>query len=119
MAGPSPKAAAYIKFLNLVQAVKDLPSFPSIDATEERLLNQLATKWHNGKQVTVIEAMQMSAETSATTIHRRLKSLRTKGIIELRVDATDNRIKYVSPTPLATDYFLRLGQCLELAAGKR
>jgi hypothetical protein len=35
---------SYLKFLNLMQAVKDLPAFPVMDALEERILNGLAAQ---------------------------------------------------------------------------
>jgi DNA-binding transcriptional ArsR family regulator len=112
MSKPQAKQNAYLKFLSLVQALRDTPTFPVIDATEERLLQQLATAWAAGKQVTVLEAMQMETDTSPATIHRRLKSLRKKGIIELAVDEADNRVKYVKPTALAADYFAQINQAL-------
>ena len=104
--------SAYLKFLNLVQALKAIPTFPAMDATEERLLHQLASAWNTGKQITVLEAMQLETDSSPTTIHRRLKSLRKKGIIELATDEIDNRVKYVFPTPLATEYFVQLSEAL-------
>jgi len=106
------KNNAYLKFLNLVQALREMPTFPAIDATEERLLHQLESAWSAGKQVTVLEAMQMDAETSPATVHRRLKALRKKGIITLTVDESDNRVKYVSATALATEYFAQLSNAL-------
>ena len=54
----------------------------------------------------------METDTSPATIHRRLKSLRKKGIIELAVDEADNRVKYVKPTALAADYFAQINQAL-------
>jgi SOS-response transcriptional repressor LexA len=118
MSQPPVKSTVYLKFLNLVQALREMPTFPVIDATEERLLHQLAAAWNDGKQVTVLEAMKLEAETSPTTIHRRLKSLRKKGIISLTVDEIDNRVKYVSPTALATEYFDQLSHCLVAATKK-
>ena len=44
----------------------------------------------------------MSKEISPSTVHRRLKTLRAKGMIMLVNDTTDSRTKYVMPTPLAT-----------------
>ena len=112
------KSIAYLKFLNLVQALRELPAFPSIDPIEERLLNQLAATWHLGKKITVLEAMAMSSDASSTTVHRRLKTLKQKGIVELIADTDDNRVRYIIPTKLATDYFDQLGKCLEVAAQK-
>lgn len=110
------KSPAYFKFLNLLQALREIPTFPAIDATEERLLNQLAAIWGRGSHITVLETMQLDAETSPTTIHRRLKSLRKKGVIQLTVDEIDNRIKYVVPTALAMDYFAQISSALVKAA---
>ncbi len=105
----------YAKFLNLVQAIRDLPSFPKLDPLEERLLNQLASQWHLGIKVTVLEAMQMSTDVSAATVHRRLKTLRKKGMIALSEHETDSRIRYIVATDLTTKYFAKMGQCLDLA----
>ena len=92
-----------------------LPGFPDLDPVEERLLNLFATVWHANNKITVLQAMGMSTDVSATTAHRRLKSLRKKGVITLIPDAVDNRIKYVMPTSMANQYFAQLGQCLDEA----
>ena len=105
----------YLKFLSLVQAVRALPSFPSLDPVEERLLNLFATVWHTGQKITVLQAMGMAVDMSSTTAHRRLKTLRQKGVINLEMDAADNRIKYVVATPVVDQYFARLGECVGLA----
>jgi DNA-binding MarR family transcriptional regulator len=59
--------------------------------------------------------MKLSDDVSSTTAHRRLKSLRKKGVIALVPDDADNRVKHVTPTPMATQYFSQLGQCLNQA----
>lgn len=46
---------AYLRFLNLMEAIRGLPTHPALDPVEERLLNQLAASWHAGKQVSVLE----------------------------------------------------------------
>lgn len=108
-------SAAYVRFLNLVRAVRELPDFPSLDPVEERLLNLFAAAWFQGERVTVLQAMRMSDEVSSTTAHRRLKSLRGKGMVQLISDETDNRIKYVQPTRLADQYLTEMGQCVDRA----
>ncbi len=115
MLNASEHSTVFLKFLTLVHAVRILPELPVLDPVEERLLNLFATVWHGGKQITVLQAMGMSTDVSSTTAHRRLKSLRKKGVITLVADETDNRIKYVQPTSIATQYFGQLGQCLDLA----
>lgn len=108
-------STTYLRFLNLIQAIREVPSFPAMDPVEERLLNLLASVWHVGKQISVLEAMGLSTDISATTAHRRLKTLRSKGLIALDVDKIDSRIKYVVPTELATNYFATMGQALDRA----
>lgn len=115
MSAQSSHSSTYLRFLNLVQGVRALPDFPVLDPVEERLLNLFATVWHSGKQITVLQAMGMSTDVSSTTAHRRLKSLRKKGVITLVADEADNRIKYVQPTDVAQQYFSQLGQCLNQA----
>ena len=105
----------YLRFLNLTRAVRELPDFPDLDPVEERLLNLFASVWHLGQRITVLQAMGMSSDVSSTTAHRRLKSLKAKGMIALISDEADNRVKYVQPTAKAQDYFNQLGQCLEQA----
>lgn len=103
----------YLQFLNLLHTVRGLPGFTDLDPLEERLLNLLATVWHADKKITVLTAMSICTDVSTTTIHRRLKSLRAKGLIVLVNDEIDTRIKYVTPTNMAFQYFAQLGQCIE------
>lgn len=108
-------SAAYLRFLNLVEAIRDIPEFPGLDIFEERLLNVFATAWHTGQNITVRQAMTLDIDMSESTIHRRLKSLRKKGYLVLVVDDEDNRVKYVRPTPVCNKYFAALGRCLSKA----
>jgi len=102
----------YLKFVNLVSAIRGLPA---LDAVEERVLTGLAVAWSRGERVPVLQAMELAPDSSPATVHRRLKSLRQKGLIELCEDERDTRIKYVRPTSVAEDYFARLGKCLNAA----
>lgn len=107
----------YLKFLGYAQAVRLSKSYPQLDLPEERLLDQLASSWAQGKKITVLRAMQMSPDASSTTVHRRLKTLRLKGMLELEVDEDDNRVKYIIPTELSRHYLSELGQSVLRAAG--
>ncbi len=115
MVNKSKYSATYLRFLNLVQAIREIPTFPLMDPVEERLLSLLAAAWHVEKKISVLEAMGLTNEISATTAHRRLKSLRKKGMIALDTDETDTRVKHVVPTALAKQYFMTLGQALDKA----
>lgn len=106
----------YTRFVHLARAVRQLPGSPTLDAVEERVLEALAAAWGQGQKVTVLQAMAMSDESSPTTVHRRLKSLRKKGFIGLHEDESDNRVKFIQPTAQANEYFARLGQCVQEAS---
>lgn len=115
MAKSDDLSQTYLRFLNLVGAIKGLPD---LDALERRVLDVLAGIWATGAKVTVLEAMHLALDTSPTTVHRRLKSLRERGLIDLKEDDSDNRVKYVVPTRATQAYFAKLGQALDKAARK-
>ena len=102
----------YQKFLNLANAVEELSEFPTLDPVEQKMLALLSKYWSGKQKITVVEAMHMTSEISTSTIFRYLKKLRQKGYIELVVDELDNRVKYVSPTPMTDSYFSKMGKLL-------
>lgn len=110
------KRLHYLRFLYLMRTVKQSMQ-TSVDPVEEQMLNSLGALWYEGKKVTVLEAMALLPDISATTLHRRLKTLRTKGFISMDMDDVDNRVKYVVPTPMADEYFAKLSKSLD-EAGK-
>ncbi len=107
---------AYIKFLNLANAIRELTEFPALNPMEEYLLNHIALAWHANKNPSVSETMHASSEMSPSTVHRHLKALRLKGFVSLNMDDRDNRVKYIKHTPLSQQYFSLLGQCLNHSA---
>ncbi len=115
MTKPTQNAQIYLKFLNLVTAIREIPAFPQLDSVEERLLNLFARTWETNQKISVLEAMAIMPDISPTTAHRRLKTLRQKGLIALNGDEVDNRIKYVVPTDLTTQYFNQLGEYFQRA----
>ena len=84
---------------------------------EDRILAFLARSWHAGDRISVVEAMNGMPEISPSTVQRRLKALRVKGLLRMDSDAQDSRLKYVQPTPLSMRYFAALGQCMQKAQG--
>ena len=103
---------SYIKFLNLAKAMRELSQLPALNLMEETLLNDFASAWQENIKLTVSKSMHSSSAMSPSTVHRNLKSLKLKGFISLDIDEQDNRIKYISHTPLSIHYFSLLGQCL-------
>lgn len=106
----------YAKFLSLAKDVKASNDSPKLEMYEARLLDGLASLWIDGSQVTVSQAMQIDAGVSPTTVHRKLKNLRRSGLIVLQESESDNRIKFVVPTPAAERYLASLGRCVQEAA---
>lgn len=104
--------SSYIKFLNLAKAIRELTAFPSLNPMEECLLNFIAMSWQADKMLSVSETMHSDVAMSPSSVHRHLKSLLAKGFLGLTVDERDNRIKYITHTPLSAEYFSMLGQCI-------
>jgi DNA-binding MarR family transcriptional regulator len=115
MASKKEHSALYFKFLNLVAASRQLPGLPEIDAVEDRILAFLARAWSVGQRITVVEAMHGMTDISPSTVQRRLKAMRVKGLLQVESDVNDNRFKYVQPTDLSLRYFATLGQCIQKA----
>jgi DNA-binding MarR family transcriptional regulator len=105
-------ALPYLKFLNLLKAVQGLSDFPVLDALEERLLNSLAAVWPSNSRISVMEAISLLPSISPATVHRRLKTLQKKGLLKVLVDENDNRLKYLLPTDITTEYFAKLTLCM-------
>ena len=106
----------YLRFLNLVNAIRELPRIPALDPVEDRLLDSLARLLIAGDEVTVMRAMNAAADTSPSTVHRRLKSLRAKGLITYVDKPEDQRTKCIRLTPLADEYYAKLSRCIDQAA---
>ncbi len=106
----------YLRFLNLANAIRGLPAIPVLDPVEERLLNGIASLLGAGQDVTVLQAMNGAADSSPSTVHRRLKALRSKGLISYAEKPGDQRTKFIQLTPLAEQYFAELSRCIDQAA---
>lgn len=106
---------AYIRFVNLMRAISVLPSGITLDAQEERLLQELAVRWDRRERVPVHEAIALLPDGSASTGRRRLKTLVAKGLIALEENPQDGRVKDVVATRSGRDYIARLGQLMQQA----
>lgn len=103
----------HIRLLNLLSAIRDMSPFNVMSADEEELLRDLIVRWHAGDPPAVSDIMRELAGVSQTTAYRRLMALRDKGLVDLRVDQRDKRVKFVEPTPLARSYAQRINRGLE------
>lgn len=105
----------YFRFLHLVRAIESMPGFPSLDSIERQLLDELSIRWKSGERMLVSDAIALSTIGSPATLHARLKSLKTKGMIDY-VGVDDARKKFIEPTDKALKYFSQISDCMTQAA---
>ncbi len=108
----------YIKFFNLVQAVRQKDGLFALDPVEERLLNSFAAVWGAGESLTASQASVIVADVAPRTVQRRVVSLIDKGLLRVESDENDNRIKYFFATDKTKQYFYELIKCFDQAKRK-
>lgn len=105
----------YLRFLQLAEAIRGLPSLPALDPLEERILAFIANAGQREERLSVRDMMAQGELGAPATIHTRLKSMREKGWIMLS-DTEDTRRKQIELTQGAMRHFDRLSSCLMEAA---
>ena len=105
----------YLRFLQMAEAIRGLPSLPPLDPLEERILALVARAGNKEERLCVRDMMAKEQLGAPATIHSRLKSMRAKGWIVLS-DTEDARRKQIELTQEAVRYFERLSQCMVQAA---
>lgn len=108
-------ADIYLRFLQLSDAIRGLPSLPPLDPLEERILAWVARATRAGERLSVRDMMAKEELGAPATIHGRLKSMREKGWIML-ADTEDARRKQVELTDDALRHFAQLSRALVKAA---
>ncbi|MET0964485.1 MAG: winged helix-turn-helix domain-containing protein [Noviherbaspirillum sp.] len=108
-------ADIYLRFLQLADAIRGLPSLPSLDPLEERILALVARAGQERERLSVRDMMAKEEYGSPATVHNRLKSMREKGWIRL-ADTEDSRRKQIELTQAALLHFDKLSKCLVEAA---
>lgn len=109
----------YVRLFNLLGAVRDISPFDVMTAEEDELLRSLLVRWHVNQTVSISDAMDAMSGVSTATAYRRVIKLRDKGLIHLRVDEDDKRVKLVEPTPTALQYAGHVHAALERLFGTR
>jgi len=107
----SRSADVYLRFLQLSEAIRGLPALPPLDPLEERMLAWIARAAREGERLCVRDMMARHELGAPATIHSRLKSMRSKGWIDL-ADTEDARRKQIELTPGALRHFDRLARCM-------
>ncbi|CAN5721434.1 hypothetical protein BH11PSE12_BH11PSE12_29170 [soil metagenome] len=108
-------ADIYLRFLQLAEALRSLPTLPSLDPLEERILALVARAGQDQERLSVRDMMAKDELGAPATVHSRLKSMREKGWIML-TDTEDTRRKQIELTQAALLHFDKLSKCLMQAA---
>lgn len=105
----------YLRFLQLAEAIRGLPSLPALDPLEEKILALVARAGDQEERLCVRDMMAKEQLGAPATIHTRLKSMRAKGWIMLS-DTEDARRKQIELTQDAIRYVAKLSRCMVEAA---
>lgn len=111
MTSPKRPAEIYMRFLQLADTLRGLPSLEALDPLEERILGIVALASQQGERLSVRDMMGKSELAAPATIHSRLTSMRGKGWLTL-TDTADTRRKQVELTSEALKYFDKLSKCM-------
>ena len=111
----SKNLTVFYQFLTATRDTKSIKGRVELDSVDARILEELAVSWKDGTPITVVQMMTSVAFVSTTTAHRRLKSLRKNGLINLQLNEEDNRVKFIIPTEKALQHFEYLGRTMMIA----
>ncbi|MEX3953058.1 winged helix-turn-helix domain-containing protein [Paraburkholderia sp. EG287B] len=108
-------ADIYLRFLQLTEALRGLPSLPALDPLEEKILEFVARMRQKNERLSVRDMMGHSELGSPATLHSRITSMREKGWLVLN-ETEDARRKQIELTPAALRHFDKLGEAFAKAA---
>lgn len=100
-----------MRFLQLADALRGLPSLEALDPLEERILAIVALASQHDERLSVRDMMGKKELGAPATVHSRLTSMRIKGWLIL-TDTEDTRRKQVELTQDALKYFDKLSNCM-------
>ncbi|MEZ2311128.1 winged helix-turn-helix domain-containing protein [Paraburkholderia sp. RCC_158] len=108
-------ADIYLRFLQLTEALRGLPTLAPLDPLEERILEFVARATQTMNRLSVRDMMAQSELGSPATLHARITSMREKGWLQL-TDTEDARRKQIELTQAALKHFDKLGEAFAKAA---
>jgi len=104
---------AYIRYLNFVEALKNLPTLPSLDHEEQAILNKILIAHSKHQHFTVVDLSLNAPDMSQSTALRRIKSLHNKGMLISKPSKLDRRVRTMHLTSLAEEYFDKMGNIIQ------
>ena len=104
-------ADIYLRFLQLSEALRGLPTLPALDPLEEKILEVVARASQNKARLSVKDMMARSELGSPATLHGRIATMCDKGWIMLD-ETEDARRKQIELTQAALRHFDKLSECL-------
>ena len=104
---------AYIRFLNIVDALDRMNPGRTLDCLEIRLLEYIMQQHSQNIPLLVGDLIDPSHLGSQATLHGRLKNLSALGYVKFVTNNADARKKSVIPTRLAIKYVQFMSDCLE------
>jgi inorganic pyrophosphatase len=107
------KPSAYLRFLNLIDALDRINPGKKLDAIEKSLLDRIVSAAHAKQAILVGDLISLSELGSQATLHGRLKNLTAMGYIKMA--SNDDGRKKVLPTKLALKRYEDISKCLEKA----
>ncbi len=103
--------SAYIRFLHLARAIKEVPPLLGLEPLEEKILEIVADAHIMKARLSVKDLMNKSELGSPAMLHGRLKSMREKGWIALAT-TEDARRKQLELTPATLQHFEKLSKLM-------
>ena len=81
-----------------------------LDPVAEKLLEFIALENYKGNNITMMRALKFSTNLllSENTIANRIKLLQAMELLEVHVDSSDRRVKYLYPSTKTLNYFRNL-----------
>jgi len=99
-----------LKYLDFADILDQICADLDVDPIEWRALRVITKSFLQDCPIKTIDLMRTSAIASPATIHKIIKILIAKRLIEIKQDGNDGRIKYLIPTTKTLKIFRGLGE---------
>lgn len=105
-------ANEYIRFLKIVERLKEENPAASIDCIEIQLLRYILVSHSKGHPLLVGDLIHLGQMASPATLHSRITRLSKLGYIKLITCKEDARRRLVMPAKLADKYLVFMSRCI-------